>query len=64
MEIGIDKLDFAKAVAVGVNNPEYQEYFEQLYHLDDFNVFKRWMVKKNAQLNYEAMKALEKMGYK
>jgi The ARF-like 2 binding protein BART len=64
MEIGIDKLQFVKAVAVGMKNPEYAEYFEQLYYLDDFNIFKSWMVKKNAEMNYEAIKALESSGLK
>lgn len=64
MEIGIDKLSFAKAVAVGVRNPEYSDYFEQLYYLDDFNIFKSWMIKKNAELNYEAIKALEQQGFR
>ena len=62
MEIGIDKMAFAKAVAVGVRNPEFSDQFEQLYYLDDFNIFKSWMVKKNADLNYEAIKALESQG--
>ncbi len=64
MEIGIDKLQFAKAVAVGVNNPEYSEYFETLYTLDDFNLFKKRMIRKNAQLNFEAIQELEKQGFK
>jgi len=64
MEIGISKLDFVKAVAVGVNNPDFKDEFEILYHLDDFNVFKYWMIKRNNELNYEAMKELEKQGFK
>lgn len=64
IEIGIDRLAFAKAVAVGVRNPEFSDTFEQLYYLDDFNFFKSLMVKKNAELNYEAIKELETQGFK
>lgn len=62
MEIGVDKHAFAKAVAIGIMIPDYAEYFELLYYLDDFNTFKKWMIKKNAELNLEAIQELERHG--
>ena len=46
-EIGISKEDFAKAVAVGLQIEDYKPYFESLFLVDDFNVFKAKMVQKN-----------------
>lgn len=62
-EIGIGQEDFAKAVAVGLKVPEYRTYFEMLFVVDDFNIFKTTMVKKNLQLNLEAIQALQEEGF-
>ena len=61
-EIGIAKEQFGKAVVVGLAIPDYQEFFEMLFVIDDFEVFKKTMVQKNIQLNNEAMNALAREG--
>lgn len=62
-EIGIDQKTFVKAVVVGLSVPDYAEFFELLFVLDDFLVFKKSMIAKNVALNNEAMQALLDQGH-
>lgn len=61
-DFGIDTDTFLKTVATGVNIPEYKEYFEYLFLLDKFLVFKKHMVKRNKELELEALESLKENG--
>jgi len=61
-DFGIDTDTFLKTVAIGINVPEYKEYFEYLFLLDKFLVFKKHMVKRNKELELEALEALKENG--
>lgn len=49
-----------KTVLIGINVPDYKEYFDQLFLLSNFLVFKKQMVRRNKELEAEALEALQK----
>jgi len=59
-DLGIDEENFAKCLAIGLKNQHHRKIFEQLLLIDNFLVFKRLMVKRNKELELEALKELEK----
>jgi len=63
-DIQVSQEDFGKAVLVGVNIPDYKEYFDQLFSVDSFLVFKKQMVRRNKELEIEALEAMEKENMK
>ena len=48
----------------GLKNPNHRKIFEQLLIVDNFLVFKKLMVKRNKELELEALKELEKLEMK
>lgn len=54
-EMGIDSETALKTIAIGVNIPEYKEIFDQQFLQDNFLVFKKQMVKRNKELELEAL---------
>ena len=59
-EVGIDEETFAKNVEKGLKSKNSKKYFEQLLVIDNFLVFKKLMVKRNKELELEALQELEK----
>jgi hypothetical protein len=61
-EIGISAEDFAKAceVAIAGQRDAHKVVLDQIFACDDFRVFKKLMVKRNIQLELEAMDELKK----
>jgi hypothetical protein len=45
---------------MGLRNKKHKKYFEQLLIVDNFLVFKKLMLKRNKELEYEALKELQK----
>ena len=58
-EFGFSNETFVKAVCIGINVPEWKEYLDILFSLDNFLVFKSYMISRNLELNEEAEKALQ-----
>lgn len=54
-EMGIDSQTALKSISIGVNIPEYKEIFDQLFLIDNFQAFKKQMVKRNKDLELEAL---------
>lgn len=44
----------------GLRNKKHRKYFEQLLIVDNFLVFKKLMLKRNKELELEALKELHK----
>ncbi len=61
-DLGITEGDFVKACEAAYEKPETKPIVEQMIAVDDFVEFKRQMVKRNQQLNEQAMKLLAKTG--
>ena len=59
ISLGITEEQFMKAVENGLKIDNHKKVFEQLLIVDNFLVFKKLMVKRNSELELEAMKALE-----
>lgn len=57
--LGITEEQFMKAVENGVKFENHKKVFEQLLIVENFLVFKKLMLKRNKELELEAMKALE-----
>jgi len=58
-ELGIIEEQAIKTIACGVNVPEYKEYFDQLFLIDNFLVFKKQMIRRNKELELEALESLK-----
>jgi len=58
-ELGINEDKFMEIMERGLKNPEHRKVFEQLLIVDNFLVFKKLMVKRNKELELEALRQLE-----
>eukprot|EP01017_Pseudomicrothorax_dubius_P034325 TRINITY_DN4691_c0_g1_i9.p1 TRINITY_DN4691_c0_g1~~TRINITY_DN4691_c0_g1_i9.p1 ORF type:complete len:456 (+),score=214.30 TRINITY_DN4691_c0_g1_i9:65-1432(+) len=58
-DLGITQEQFLTTVEAGLANPAHKKIFEQLVIVENFLVFKKLMVKRNKELELEAMRALE-----
>ena len=61
-DIGITEVELYKIVEPGLKMKMYQKYFEQLLLVTDFEVFKKLMIKRNKELEREAIKSLIQIG--
>jgi len=59
LEIEIEK--FTELVHAGVNDKTYKKTFEQLLTVDNYTVFKKIMLKRNKELELEAMQQLHEI---
>jgi hypothetical protein len=46
--------------SIGLKNKNHRKIFEQILIVDNFLVFKKLMVKRNKELEIEALKEMEK----
>lgn len=61
VDIGVDDEEQLRGVIeMGLKNKRHKKYFEQLLIVDNFLVFKKLMLKRNKELEYEALKELQK----
>ena len=58
--MGIDRDMFFVALEQSANNPVHHRITQQILSVDDFESFKRMMIKKNMQINEIAMNELMK----
>lgn len=59
IDIGVDDEEYLrKIIEMGLRNKKHKKYFEQLLIVDNFLVFKKLMLKRNKELEYEALKEL------
>lgn len=61
-DLGITNEDFLSLVNRGLRTKEHKKVFQQLLIADSFMVFKKLMVKRNKELELEALKQLEEQG--
>jgi len=59
-ELGVDQDVFMGACAKAEKNPIHKKIVDQIVAVDNFVAFKRLMCKRNAELNQQAMKLIEK----
>ncbi|KRX01960.1 hypothetical protein PPERSA_07605 [Pseudocohnilembus persalinus] len=59
-DIGINEEQFYQMSLIGLRNKNHRKIFEQILIVDNFLVFKKLMVKRNKELELEALKELEK----
>jgi len=57
-DLGVTAEQFLDVIKAGLQNPEHKKIFEQLLLIENFVVFKKLMVKRNKQLELEAIQAL------
>lgn len=58
-DIGVDDEEYLrKIIEIGLKNKKHKKYFEQLLVVENFLVFKKLMLKRNKELEYEALKEL------
>ncbi|CAD8144960.1 unnamed protein product [Paramecium octaurelia] len=61
-DIGVDDEEYLrKVIEIGLKNKKHRKYFEQLLVVENFLVFKKLMLKRNKELEYEALKELQKI---
>ena len=58
-DVGVDREHFLEVVKAGVANKQHKRIFEQLLLIENFQVFKKLMVKRNKTLELECMKRLQ-----
>ncbi len=58
-DVGVDREHFLEVVKAGVANKQHKRIFEQLLLIENFQVFKKLMVKRNKTLELECMKQLK-----
>jgi len=59
VDIGVeDEEQLRKVIEIGLKNKKHKKYFEQLLIVENFLVFKKLMLKRNKELEYEALKEL------
>lgn len=58
LEINITSELFVKAIAMGLKNKQHRRIFEQIIACDNFLSFKKLMIKRNNELEQEALHAL------
>jgi len=56
--VGVDREHFLAVVKAGVANKQHRRIFEQLLLIENFQVFKKLMVKRNKTLELECMREL------
>ena len=61
-EIGVSEEAFVQACEHGRNNSASRQVFEQIMAVDDFLTFKKLMVKRNMELEFEVVKAMAAQG--
>ncbi|CAK85497.1 unnamed protein product (macronuclear) [Paramecium tetraurelia] len=62
VDIGVeDEEQLRKVIEIGLKNKKHRKYFEQLLIVENFLVFKKLMLKRNKELEYEALKELQKI---
>ena len=59
-EVGIDEEKFYNIASIGLKDKHHRKIFEQLLIIDNFLVFKKLMVKRNKELELEALNELDK----
>lgn len=59
LEINITEEKFMAQVERGLKAESHKRIFDQLLVVDNFIVFKKLMVKRNKELEFEVMRALE-----
>ena len=59
-ELGVDQDIFMQACAKAEKNPLHKKIVDQIVAVDNFVAFKKLMCKRNAELNSQAMKLMEK----
>jgi len=59
-EMGITREQFQSACTTSTRNPTHQRIVQQILSVDDFEAFKKMMIKKNMQINEIAMQELMK----
>lgn len=62
-EIGVSEEAFVQACEQGRNNSASRQVFEQIMAVDDFLTFKKLMVKRNMELEFEVVKAMAAEGH-
>jgi len=60
-ELGVSDEQFVAACEKASENPIHQKIVDQIMAVDNFLAFKRLMVKRNQELNKQAMLMFEKM---
>ncbi|CAD8079979.1 unnamed protein product [Paramecium primaurelia] len=63
-ELGVNEEQFAEQVEKGLKHPKDKQVFEKLLTIDNFLVFKTSMIKRNKELELEALKEIEKQDQK
>jgi len=58
-DVGVDREHFLEVVKAGVANKQHKRIFEQLLLIENFQVFKKLMVKRNKTLELECMKQVQ-----
>ena len=59
-EMGITREQFKAACEQSASNPTHHRIVQQILNVDDFEAFKKMMIKKNMQINEIAMQELLK----
>ena len=59
-ELGVTDEQFVGACEKAAKNPVHKKIVDQIMAVDNFQAFKRLMIKRNSELNKEAM-AIDKM---
>jgi hypothetical protein len=63
IELGANQEQFLKAAKIGLESKD-KKYFEQLIACDNYLYFKNMMVRRNFQLEDQAMKLMQQKVYK
>lgn len=59
-EMGITREQFQAACETSASNPTHHRIVQQILNVDDFEAFKKMMIKKNMQINEFALQELMK----
>jgi len=63
-ELGITEDKLLEILQAGIKDPEYKRTFEQLLIIDNFLVFRNLMIKRNKELELEALQQLHELDQK
>jgi hypothetical protein len=57
-EVGIEREDFYAACELSTHHKTHYKLVQQILAVEDFNSFKRMMIRKNQEFNEQAMKSM------
>lgn len=57
---GLTEESFFKALSNSYSQKRYKKFISRILNIDDYLLFKKMMIKKNKELEYQAMKMVNK----